>query len=96
MSAILADIGPVGDANPSPPRGRFWCRIDEKKWVGGICGGLAAYGELSLDWTRTIALALLVFRGGLLAIPYLVLLFVLPVVPTFAEYERRRDTPRHP
>ncbi|GIF64290.1 hypothetical protein Ais01nite_23250 [Asanoa ishikariensis] len=94
MTAILADLGPVGAANPSPPRGRFWCRIEEKQWFGGICGGLAAYGNFSLDWTRTIALALLAFSGGLLVIPYLILLFVLPVVPTFAEYERQRDSPR--
>jgi len=93
MTAILADLGPVGVAHPSPPRGRFLCRIQEKQWFGGICGGLAAYGNVSLDWTRTIVLALLVLTGGLLAIPYLVLLFVLPVVPTFAEYERQRDSP---
>ncbi|MER5458314.1 PspC domain-containing protein [Micromonospora sp. NPDC002389] len=102
MAAILAEFGPVSPARPAPPpaegrpRGRFWCRINEGKWFGGVCLGIAAYGEFRVDWVRTVVLLLTLFTGGLLAVAYLVLMLVLPVVPTVAEYERRRDAPRYP
>ncbi|MFG2062627.1 PspC domain-containing protein [Micromonospora sp. NPDC048871] len=101
MAAILADLGPVSPVRPAPPpaeggsRGRFWCRIHEGKWFGGICVGVAAYGEFRVDWVRTVVLLLSMVTGGLLAVVYLVLLLVLPVVPTVADYERQRDTPRN-
>lgn len=101
MAAILAEFGPVTPARPSPPsperrsRGRFWCRINEGKWFGGVCLGIAAYGGFRVDWVRTVVLLLTLLTGGLLAAPYLVLLLVLPVVPTVTDYERQRDAPRY-
>ncbi|WP_307799261.1 PspC domain-containing protein [Micromonospora antibiotica] len=100
MAAILDGFGPVRPAGPPPPaagqrpRGRFWCRIDEGKWFGGVCLGIAAYGDFRVDWVRTVVLLLTLVTGGLLGIPYLVLLLVLPTVPTVADYRRRRDAPR--
>ncbi|MHA4947884.1 PspC domain-containing protein [Micromonospora sp. SD19] len=102
MTAILAELGPVSPARPAPPsvqgrsRGRFWCRINEGKWFGGICLGVAAYGEFRVDWVRTVVLLLTLVTGGLLGVAYLVLLLVLPVVPTVTDYERQRDAPRYP
>ncbi|QDY11170.1 PspC domain-containing protein [Micromonospora sp. HM134] len=101
MAAILTELGPVSTARPAPPfaagrsRGRFWCRINEGNWFGGVCLGIAAYGEFRVDWVRTVVLLLTLFTGGLLAVPYLVLLLVLPVVPTVTDYERQRDAPRY-
>ncbi|TBL45025.1 PspC domain-containing protein [Verrucosispora sp. SN26_14.1] len=81
-------------------RGRFSnaarSRINEGKWFGGICLGVAAYGEFRVDWVRTVVLLLTLFTGGLLAVAYLILMLVLPVVPTVADYERQRDAPRYP
>ncbi|MEV4771280.1 PspC domain-containing protein [Micromonospora humida] len=100
MTAILAELGPVRPAHPVPSeaggavRGRFWCRISEGGWFGGVCLGLAAYGGFRVDWVRTVVLLLTLVTGGLLAVAYLALLLVLPVVPTVADYERRRDAPR--
>ena len=102
MSAILTEIGPASPthgASPEPvdaalPRGRFWCRIEDGKWFGGICLGLAAYGSFRVDWVRTVVLLLTLFTGGILAVVYLILLLMLPVVPTVAEYEHLRDGPR--
>jgi phage shock protein PspC (stress-responsive transcriptional regulator) len=91
MAAILAELGPVSPARRSPPsaegrsRGRFWCRINEGKWFGGVCLGIAAYGGFRVDWVRTVVLLLTLLTGGLLAVAYLVLLLVLPVVPTVTE-----------
>lgn len=99
MAAILAKLGPVSPTLPAPPptkgrsRGRFWCRINEGKWFGGVCLGIAAYGEFRVDWVRSVVLLLSMVTGGLLAVAYLVLLLVLPVVPTVTEYERQRDAP---
>ncbi|MET7751019.1 PspC domain-containing protein [Micromonospora sp. NPDC005367] len=101
MAAILAELGPVSPAHSAPPstvegsRGRFWCRINEGKWFGGICLGIAAYGQFRVDWVRTVVLLLTLVTGGLLAVAYLVLLLVLPVVPTVTDYERQRDAPRY-
>ncbi|MEV4625043.1 PspC domain-containing protein [Micromonospora sp. NPDC049523] len=101
MAAILAELGPVSPARPSPPsadrgsRGRFWCRINEGKWFGGVCLGIAAYGGFRVDWVRTVVLLLTLLTGGLLAVVYLVLLLMLPVVPTVTDYERQRDALRH-
>lgn len=99
VRAIVGDIGAVQTEQPlqerghGVPRGRFWRRIEEGKWLGGICLGIAAYGHFRVDWVRTVVLLLTLFTGGLLAVIYLVLLLVLPVVPTMAEYERRRGNP---
>lgn len=99
MEAALAEVGLVGsDRAPAyrtagPPRGRFWCRIKEGSWFGGVCLGIAAYGEFRVDWVRTVVLLLALATGGFLGIVYLGLLLVLPVVPDMAEYESRRDAP---
>ncbi|MGA4730452.1 PspC domain-containing protein [Micromonospora taraxaci] len=101
MAAILAELGPVSPARPSSPSpagrsdGRFWCRINEGKWFGGVCLGIAAYGGFRVDWVRTVVLLLTMLTGGFLAVPYLVLLLVLPVVPTVTDYERQRDATRY-
>ncbi|MGW4680935.1 PspC domain-containing protein [Micromonospora taraxaci] len=101
MAAILAELGPVSSARPSSPSpagrsdGRFWCRINEGKWFGGVCLGIAAYGGFRVDWVRTVVLLLTMLTGGFLAVPYLVLLLVLPVVPTVTDYERQRDATRY-
>lgn len=66
-------------------------RIDEGKWFGGVCLGIAAYGGFRVDWVRTVVLLLSLLTGGLLAVGYLALMLVLPVVPTVTDYERQRD-----
>ncbi|GIF47702.1 phage shock protein C (PspC) family protein [Asanoa ferruginea] len=94
MAAVLAELGPVRPTVPAArvqPRGRFWCRIKEGNWFGGVCLGIAARGEFDVDWVRTVVLLLTLVTGGLLGVAYLILLLFLPVVPTVAEYERLRD-----
>jgi len=99
MAAILSEVGAISPTRAQTPvhgatRGRFFCRITEGKWFGGICLGIAAYGEFRVDWVRTVVLLLTLFTGGILGLVYLVLLLVLPVVPTVREYEHRRDEPQ--
>jgi phage shock protein C len=100
IQAILAGLGTISSDSARPvvgagaTRGRFWCRITEGKWFGGICLGIAAYGTFRVDWVRTVILLLTILTGGILAVVYLILLLVLPVVSDVSEYEHRRDSPR--
>jgi len=68
-------------------RSRRLCRIDEGKWFFGVCKGLAAYSSISVEWVRSIFVIVSVFTGGLPILIYLILAFVLPVVPTHADYD---------
>lgn len=91
MARILGETGPVRSQHPVPPtgsraRGPFWCRIDEGKWFGGLCAGIAARGEFRLDWVRTMAILLLFLSGGLIGVGYLAVLPFLPRVATVGEY----------
>jgi phage shock protein PspC (stress-responsive transcriptional regulator) len=99
MTRILAEFGNVTGTDTAnraaaKPRGRFWCRIKEGSWFGGICLGIAARGHFDPGWTRTVVFFLLLLTGGLIGVVYLVLLLVLPMVPTVAEYERLTKLPK--
>ncbi|MBE1877829.1 PspC domain-containing protein [Myceligenerans pegani] len=101
MARVLVETGPVqshhpvGDPSPGRPlRGPFWCRIEEGKWFGGICVGIAARGEFRLDWVRTVVVLLMLVTAGFIGLVYLALLLLLPRVETVEEYRRLRDTPR--
>lgn len=103
MARVLAETGtvrnqhPTGDPSPGrPPRGRFWCRVEEGRWFGGVCVGIAARGDLPLDWVRTIAILLMLVTAGLIGFVYLALVLFLPHVETVEEYRRLRDAPPSP
>ena len=97
MARVLSEAGaveiqhPTDERYPGPPRGPFWCRIDQGKWFGGICLGIAARGEFRVDWVRTIAIFLALITGGLIGVVYLALLLFLPRVESVEEYRRLRD-----
>ncbi len=95
MEAVLSEIGAIPEYHEPDvePRGRFFCRIRDGKWIGGVCLGLAAYGGFSVRWVRLAAVVAALFSLGVAVLLYLVLLLVLPEVPSVEEYERRRDTP---
>lgn len=99
MSQLLAEAGAVAvqDASrgglPGRPRGSFWCRINQGKWFGGLCLGIAARGDFRVDWVRTIAIFLALVTGGLIGIVYLALMLFVPRVETVDEYGKLRDTP---
>lgn len=100
MAHVLSALGSVETNEPSAgagqpaARGPFWCRVNDGKWFGGICLGIAARGSFRVEWLRTVAILLLMLTGGLLGIAYLALLLFLPPVTTVAEYRRLCDTPR--
>jgi phage shock protein PspC (stress-responsive transcriptional regulator) len=110
VSAVLDAVGaveapsPIGASAaasepPAPrrrPRNRRLYRIHENQALGGVCTGLATYADVDLDVVRWIVALLTVFTFGGFALVYLVLMFVLPVVDTRAEWLALMDQTSEP
>lgn len=100
VDVVLDEVGAVdacnGDAVDTAQLGppRRLCRIEEGKWIFGVCQGLAAYSGIAVEWVRSIFVIVSLFTGGIPVIVYLVLVFALPVVPTYDEYNASLHT--HP
>ena len=82
---------PAAWPGPAPAKGmtarearkrRKLYRIKEGQWLAGVGVGLAAYSEIDLDWIHWGLFFAILLTAGLALIPYVVLAFVLPVVPT--------------
>jgi phage shock protein PspC (stress-responsive transcriptional regulator) len=76
---------PASGATTSPPRRRLY-RLHVGQQIAGVCTGLAAYADIRVDWVRTIFLLLTALTGGLFALVYLALVFVLPIAQAPEEY----------
>jgi phage shock protein PspC (stress-responsive transcriptional regulator) len=99
VEVVLEEIGAVnagnGDAaSETTPfdRPRRFCRIEEDKWLFGVCQGLSAYSDIAVEWVRAIFVIGSVFTGGALILVYLALAFVLPQVQSRAEYRTSLGT----
>jgi len=92
VDVVLEEIGAVntgnGDAAETTPfdRPRRFCRIEEDKWLFGVCQGLAAYSDITVEWVRAIFVIGSLFTGGAVILVYLALAFVLPRVQSRDEY----------
>jgi phage shock protein C len=92
VEVVLEEIGAVNTGNgdtadtTQSDRPRRLCRIEEGKWIFGICQGLAVYSGIAVEWVRAIFVVVTVFTGGIPILIYLVLMFALPVVRTYDEY----------
>lgn len=88
VSAVLQDVGQVGGeaatAPPPPkhPRKRKLYRITEGQALAGVCTGMAAYTQTSLDGVRWTFVLLALVTAGVFALVYLALTFILPVTAT--------------
>ncbi len=93
IEAVLDEIGmvdtgrdPGTDESAPPPRRRRLRRIQQGQAFAGVCNGLADYADIGVDWVRTGFVLGSLVTGGLLAVVYIALVFILPVSPT-------RDSP---
>jgi phage shock protein PspC (stress-responsive transcriptional regulator) len=92
VEVVLEEVGAVNTGNGDAAdtgqfgRPRRLCRIEEGKWIFGVCQGLAAYSGISVEWVRAIFVIVSVFSGGIPVLIYLVLMFAVPVVRTHDEY----------
>jgi phage shock protein PspC (stress-responsive transcriptional regulator) len=99
LEMILTEVGAVdlGDGKEMPTpgsfttEGRFLCRIREGQDIAGVCNGLAAYADYDVSWVRTIFVLLALFTGGVFILVYVAMIFILPVVPTHADYHTLRE-----
>lgn len=101
VDVVLEEVGAVntgnGDAAEGAPftsfsRPRRLCRIEEGKWIFGVCQGLAAYAGIAVEWVRAIFVIVTVFTGGIPILIYLILMFALPVVRNQDEYNASLHT----
>jgi len=96
MSRILRDAGPLDSAQPAEPTTLpKICRIQQGKWFGGLCLGLAVRQGFRVDWVRTIAIFFLLITGGLLGIAYLIALIFIPSMGTPEEYKATLERSLH-
>lgn len=94
IDAVLAQVGTVdsGGGNGQALRlplmqPRRFCRIEQGKWIGGVCVGLATRSGIRVGWVRAIFVLAAVFTSGVMALVYLALMFALPALRTRDEYE---------
>lgn len=67
--------------------------VREGEMIGGVCNGLAAYFNVDPTIVRLVFVLLLFLSGGLVAIAYLVLMFVVPTAKTAEERAAARGLP---
>ena len=108
MKRILEEMGPVetgeaaallapqkrplrADLKTSGPKRLYLVR--EGEMVAGVCNGLAAYFGVDPTIVRLVFVVLLFLSGGLIAIAYLVLMFVVPTAKTAEERAAARGLP---
>ena len=100
--AILQEVGAVESdeierltASPEPtPKKRQLYRIKQKQHISGVCAGLAEYSDLDVSMVRWIFLLLTGATGGVFALVYIVMMFIVPVADASAELKSAPDQPR--
>src|SRR5688572_8678384 len=108
MKRILEEMGPVETGDPAagtapaagaqagaaPTSGpkRLYL-VKEGEMIAGVCNGLAAYFGVDPTIVRLVFVVLLFLSGGLVAIAYLVLMFVVPAAKTAEERAAARGLP---
>ena len=91
MKAILDEMGPVeadagdnrsprpeGAEGPRPDAPRRLYQVQEGAMISGVCNGLAAYLNVDVTIVRVAFVALAFLTGGIWALVYLVMMFVVP------------------
>lgn len=92
VDAVLGQVGAVdpgsGHLHHAPSmRPRRFFRVEQGRWISGVCAGLAIRSGIRVGWVRTIFVLTAVFTSGAMVLVYLALVFALPVLRTVGEYE---------
>lgn len=93
-SASAGSASGPGSAAPRETSGpkRLYL-VKEGEMIAGVCNGLAAYFGIDPTIVRLVFVLLLFLSGGLIAIAYLVLMFVIPEAKTPEERAAARGLP---
>jgi phage shock protein PspC (stress-responsive transcriptional regulator) len=91
-----AQAGPAPESGAAPretsgPKRLYL--VKEGEMIAGVCNGLAAYFGVDPTIVRLAFVVLLFLSGGLVAIAYLVLMFVVPTAKTAEERAAARGLP---
>ena len=86
-----SEAGPAAARETSGPKRLYLVR--EGEMIAGVCNGLAAYFGVDPTIVRLVFVMLLFLSGGLIAIAYLVLMFVIPEAKTAEERAAARGLP---
>jgi phage shock protein PspC (stress-responsive transcriptional regulator) len=107
IQQIVKEMGPVegpaatndstsdksrSSARPADAARRLY-RIRETGMIGGICSGLGAYLDVDPTIVRIVFVLVTLFTHGLLAVLYVILMFVIPVATTSEERAAAQGLP---
>ncbi|AXT84067.1 PspC domain-containing protein [Aeromicrobium sp. A1-2] len=56
-------------------------RSRDEKWIGGVCGGIAAYTDLDVNLIRLLLVIVTVLGAGSLIVAYVVAWILMPRAP---------------
>ena len=62
----------------SPRNTQKVCRSDKEKVLCGVCGGLAAYWDISVFWVRVVAIVALIMWFPLSILVYYICCWIMP------------------
>jgi len=79
------DSAKAGEGDRGAPRARRLYRLREGQQFAGVCTGLAAYFGGDVNVVRLLFILGAVFSGGMLALVYVLLMFVMPIAETELE-----------
>jgi len=109
VTAILVELGPIEggaepEATPDEPAPaaaaaatrRLYRLKDGGSKLGGVCNGLAAYLDVDVVLVRVAFIALAVLSGGLFAIVWFAMLFLVPIAATDEQKAEARAAIKEP
>ena len=93
----LGGAGPASGSGAATPRETSGPKrlylVEEGAMIAGVCNGLAAYFGVDPTIVRLVFVVLLFLSGGLIAIAYLLLMFIVPTAKTPEERAAARGLP---
>lgn len=91
VGAVLDEVGAVeGEGSrgttaaalpPSEGKRRLY-RIREGQAIAGVCTGIAAYADISVELVRWVVVGLTIVTAGVFGFVYIALVLILRVMPT--------------
>ncbi|MDB5188273.1 MAG: phage shock protein PspC [Candidatus Kaiserbacteria bacterium] len=104
VDTVLLEMGPVsaeggttseGESDKSSgttSRKRLY-RINEGRWIAGVCTGLAEYFNLDVALVRIVFVVLTFLTHGFMGLVYIILMIIVPAARTPKDFESAAGMP---